>query len=105
MELQELADLLGITIAVDQVAKYTARLSAAVDHINAECGERFTNADGDVELPASVKMGAAMLVKSMNENPAVASQSLGDMSKSFFEGGTYRAARDYWKRYVRARLF
>lgn len=109
MTVQEVADLLGITIPENQTARYGARLEAAVDHINADCGERFTvTAEDDtttIELPPGVKMGAALLVKAMGENPAVSSQSLGDMSKSFFEGGTAKAAAAYWKRYRRVRLY
>lgn len=105
MTVQEVADLLGITIPAEQNARYEARLEAAVDHINAECGNQFSQADGTIDLPAGVKMGAALLVKAMGENPAVASQSLGDMSKSFFEGGTGKAAAVYWRRYRRAKFY
>jgi hypothetical protein len=104
MELQEIADLLGITIQESQTAMYSARLDSALDLINEDCGGRFADANGIITLPPGVKMGAALLVKSMSENPAVASQSLGDMSKSFFQGGTESAARKYWKRYIPAKF-
>lgn len=106
MILTDLEALLGITVAEPQKRMYEARLAAAIDHVSGECGERWTNKEtGEIgELPPGVQMGVALLVKAMAENPGVASQSLGDMSKSFFEGGTAKAAATYWKRYRRAKF-
>jgi hypothetical protein len=102
MTLEELEALLGITVkGTAQEARYTALLAAAIDHVNGQCGDSFTQTDGSVVIPLGVQMGVALVVKSMTENQNVASQSLGDMSKSFFKGGTYESARAYWKKYKR----
>jgi hypothetical protein len=102
MDVEEIGPLLGITIPADQLSAYAARLESALDLINTDCGGRFADETGLITLPPGVKMGAALLVKSMTENKTVASQSLGDMSKSFFQGGTELAARKYWARYIQA---
>lgn len=105
MEIKDVEDLLGITITGSpQETKYKALLASAISHVNKQCGDRFTDDDGVVTLPDDVKMGVAMVVKSMTENQNVASQSLGDMSKAFFQGGTYKAATVFWKDYRKARI-
>lgn len=72
----------------------------AIEHINTYCNQDFK----DGELPFDIEIAVDMLVKSMKENPGVQSQSLGDMSKSFFEGGTYKAALKYMKPYRKVRV-
>lgn len=100
MQLSDLETALGITIVgTPQEARYQFLLDAAIDHVKRDCNNSFLDANGNLALPGGVKIGVATLVKAMTENPAVSSQSLGDMSKSFFEGGTYKAARRYWKPY------
>lgn len=58
-------------------------LEDAVSYVKQYCRQSF-----DEGLPPNVKQAIAKLVKAYQENSNVASQSLGDMSKSFFEGGT-----------------
>ncbi len=100
MQLSDLEALLGVSVlGTSQEARYQAVLDAAIDHVKQDCQREFLDENGNLSLPAGVKMGVATLVKAMMENPGVQSQSLGDMSKSFFEGGTYKAARRYWKPY------
>lgn len=102
MQLSDLEALLGITIVgTPQEARYTALMAAAIDHVNDDCGGRFTQEYDSVLIPPGVQMGVALVVKSMTENQNVASQSLEGMSKSFFKGGTYDSARSYWKKYRR----
>lgn len=58
-------------------------LDDAIDYVKQYCHQTF-----DEGLPTNVKQAVAKLVKAYQENSNVASQSLGDMSKSFFQGGT-----------------
>jgi len=58
-------------------------LGDAISFVKQYCRNDF--ADG---LPDDVKQAVAKLVKAFQEDGRVASQSLGDMSKSFFQGGT-----------------
>lgn len=58
-------------------------LEDAIDYVKQYCHQSF-----DEGLPPNVKQAVAKLVKAYQENSNVASQSLGDMSKSFFKGGT-----------------
>jgi hypothetical protein len=100
MTIDDLETALGISIVgTPQETRYQMLLDAAIDHVCQDCRRDFLDENGNLSLPAGVKMGVATLVKAMMENPGVQSQSLGDMSKSFFEGGTYKAARRYWKPY------
>jgi len=100
MTLSDLETLLGINITgTPQQARYEAVLAAAIDHVKQDCNRDFLDESGSLLLPVAVQMGVATLVKAMMENQSVQSQSLGDISKSFFEGGTYKAARRYWKPY------
>lgn len=102
MRIDELEELLGITIqATPQEALYEARLAASVDYVKTYCRNDFLDSDGYESIPKGAQMGIALLVKSMSENSNVSSQSLGDMSKSFFEGATGREAKLYLKPYVR----
>jgi hypothetical protein len=97
MELQELEALLGIIIVgTPQEAAYAVKLAAAE--------QQALDYTKRTELPAGASMGVAMLVKALGENPGVASQSLGSMSKSFFEGGSYKAALNYLRPYKRIRV-
>lgn len=66
--------------------------AGAIAHINTLCKQPFK----DGELPADVEIAVDLVVKSMKETN-VASQSLGDMAKSFFEGATYRSALNFLK--------
>ena len=70
----------------------------AIEHANKFCNQIFV----DGSLPFDVEVAVDLMVKAMKENPAVASQSLGDMSKSFFQNGTYSAATQYLKPYRKA---
>jgi hypothetical protein len=74
-------------------------LEDALDYAKTYCNNDFSD-----EIPPAVKKGIALLVKSMNENSNVSSQSLGDMSKSFFEGATLREAHTYFKPYKRMKF-
>lgn len=104
MLLVDVENLAGITIPKEQEAAYEARLAAAIDQAKEYCKNPFEDQDGKQSIPAGAQMGIALMVKAMGEkNQNVASQSLGDMSKSFFQNGTYDAAIKYLKPYRRAR--
>jgi hypothetical protein len=102
MQLVDVQNLLGIQIAADQTAIFTARLAAAIDQAKKYCNNPFTDASGAEAIPAGAQMGIALIVQAMGEKQNVASQSLGDMSKSFFQGGTMAAAATYLKPYRKA---
>lgn len=82
-------------------AVYQARLDAAIDQAKQYCNRDFLNTDGLLEIPKGAQLGVALILKAMGETQSVASQSLGDMSKSFFENGTYKAGINYLKPYRR----
>ena len=70
----------------------------AIEYASEYCKQPFE----DGNLPFGVEVAVDLLIKAMKENPGVQSQSLGDMSKSFFKNGTLDAARSYLKPYRRA---
>lgn len=84
-------------------AVYEARLDAAKDQTKKYCNNEFLveQDDGTYKevIPKGAQMGIALMVKSMGESQNVSSQALGDMSKSFFKGGTYKSALGYLKPY------
>ena len=101
MDISDLENLLQITIPTDEKSQlvYEARLYAAVDLAKEHCKNDFLDADGNEVIPLGAQMGIALIVQAMGEKQNVQSQSLGDMSKSFFEGGTFKAATLYLKPY------
>lgn len=100
MLLNDIENLLQITITEAQKDVYEARLEAAIDYAKTYCRTDFKNVDGEEVFPGGVKMGIATVVQAMGEKQNVQSQSLGDMSKSFFKNGTFDAAHMYFKPYV-----
>lgn len=100
IELNELKVRLGISEAdTSQDAILTVRLEDAIDYVKEYCNNQFT--DG---IPGGVKKAIALLVKASGENSNVASQTLGDMSKSFFQGASQKEANDYLKPYRKVRF-
>jgi hypothetical protein len=105
MLLTDLEALLEITITEGQKKAYEKRLAAAIDLAKKECNNNFEDELGQLKIPEGAQMGVALIVKAMGEkNNNVASQGLGDMSKSFFEGGTYRAALGYLRSYRKVKF-
>lgn len=98
MELDELKVRLKINDS-SQDAFLTVALDDAKSYAMEYCNDPFVNG-----IPSAVKKGIALMVRSMNENSSVSSQSLGDMSKSFFEGGTIKEAHTYFKPYRKVRF-
>jgi hypothetical protein len=97
MDLKDLKVRLKIPLDNTSQDEYLqVALEDAIDYAKQYCRQSF-----DEGLPAGVKQAVAKLVKAYQENSNVASQSLGDMSKSFFEGGTmnevHRLLRPYRK--------
>lgn len=74
-------------------------LEDAVSYVKQYCRQSF-----DEGLPPNVKQAVAKLVKAYQENSNVASQSLGDMSKSFFEGGTMKEVHLLLRPYKKVRF-
>lgn len=102
MQLSDVINLTGITVSAAQKPMYEARLVAAIDQAKQYCNNQFLDVDGKESIPGGAQMGIAMMVKALGEQQNVASQSLGDMSKSFFQNGTYAAAMPYLKAYRRS---
>lgn len=75
-------------------ATYQAWLDDAVEIAQEKCGVSF-----ETKIPSGVRRAIVLLVKGMNESN-VASQSLGDMSKSFFKTDYYKEAMDILDGYV-----
>lgn len=75
--------------------------AGAIAFINKETGQNFE----DGKLPADIEIAVDIIMGGMNQNPAIASQSLGDMSKSFFDNSAIeKAARKYYKSYIKAKF-
>lgn len=102
MTIDELKIRLGIDpndINAVRDAKLIAELEDAIDYAKEWCNNDF--ADG---LPGGVKRAVTLIVKSYSENRSVASQRLGDMSKSFFQGGTMASAHEELRPYKKVRF-
>lgn len=105
MDLKELKIRLGINENDNsQDTVLQVKLDDAIDYAKNYCNNLFINSKGEMELPGAVKKGVALMVKSMGENSNVASQSLGDMSKSFFQNGTTDEAHKYFKPFRKLRF-
>ena len=80
-------------------AQYRA---GALAFVNRKTGCKFVEG----EIPADVEIALDILATGMKQNPGIASQSLGDMSKSFFESGSYeKAAMSYLRPYMKLKIF
>lgn len=102
MTLEELQAILGITIVgTPQQERYELLLAGAIDEVQAYCNQTFEDENGEVSLPPAIKVATANLTRAYTENPAVQSQRLGDMEKSFFEGGSMKAVFKTLKRFRR----
>ncbi|KHD86370.1 hypothetical protein NG54_03380 [Heyndrickxia ginsengihumi] len=98
MDLEELKRRLGITDN-SQDGVLAERLEDAIDYAKTWCNNPF--ADG---IPSGAKRGITLIVKSMGENSNVASQTLGDMSKTFYQDGTINEAHRYLRPYKKVRF-
>lgn len=102
MTIDELKIRLGIDpneINAVRDAKLAAELEDAIDYAKKWCNDEFRKG-----LPPGVKRAVVLIVKSYSESRNVASQRLGDMSKSFFQGGTIAAAHDELRPYKKVRF-
>lgn len=72
--------------------------AGAIAFINKQTGRTFV----DGELPADIEVAVDILISGLDKDQTIASQSLGDMSKSFFQNGSATAAKEYWKSYRKA---
>ncbi len=98
MDLAELKVRLKITDNTQDDFLMVA-LEDAIDYVKTYCNNPF---QGD--LPPAVKKAVALIVKSMGENNNVASQTLGDMSKTFYEDGTLNEAHRYLRPYKKVKF-
>ncbi|WP_026678212.1 phage head-tail connector protein [Fictibacillus gelatini] len=105
MELDELKTRLKISLSdTSQDAFLSVALEDAIDYTKTFCRQDFLDENGNMVLPSGVKQSITKLVKAYQENSNVASQSLGDMSKSFFEGGTMNEVHRLLKPYRKVRF-
>jgi len=80
-------------------------LEDAIEAVQDYCKDSFADPDtNELKLPGGVKQAITKLVKAYQENSNVQSQSLGDMRKSFFEGGTMNEVTRLLKPYVNKRV-
>lgn len=103
MTLEELKIRLKTTDS-SQDAYLSVALEDAIDYAKKYCRNDFLDENGNAVLPSGVKQAITKLVKAYQENSNVASQSLGDMSKSFFEGGTMNEVHRLLKPYRKVRF-
>lgn len=102
MTIDELKIRLGINpedINAISDAKLAADLEDAIDYAKEWCNNEFR--DG---LPPGVKRALVTIIKSYSESKNVQSQRLGDMSKSFFQGGSIQSAHSDMRPWKRVRF-
>lgn len=100
MDLSELKVRLGTNVSDSSQDEILAvRLEDAIEYVKDYCNNQFVGG-----LPGGVKKAITLIVKAAGENSNVASQSLGDMSKSFFQGQTQKEAHDYLRPYRKVRF-
>lgn len=103
MDLQELKTRLKISDN-SQDEFLTIALEDAIDYAKSWCNNQFLDESGSESLPPTVKKAVSLIVKSMSENSNVASQSLGDVSKSFFQGATMGEAHKYLRPFKKVKF-
>ena len=97
IDLAEMKLRLGMSLEdVSQDAKLALEIADAIDY-----AQRYCNNDFSEGLPMR---GIVLIIKGMRESSNVASQSLGDMSKSFFQGGTMMEANRFLRPYKRLKF-
>lgn len=74
-------------------------LEDAIDYVKTYCNQSF-----DDGFPSGVKQAITKLVKAYQKDSSVASESLKDMSKSYFEGGMLNEVHRLLKPYRRVRF-
>jgi len=106
MKLDELKIRLKIPAADDKQDAYLkVVLEDAIEDVQNHCNDSFIDSDtNELKLPGGVKQAITKLVKAYQENSNVQSQSLGDMRKSFFEGGTMNEVTRLLKPYVKKKV-
>lgn len=103
MKLEELKARMEIPLEnTSQDHTLQVALEDAIDAVQEHCNDRFIDSEtNELNLPNGVKRAVAKLVKAYRENGNIQSQSLGDMRKSFFEGGSLNEVIRLLKPYVK----
>lgn len=106
MKLEELKVRLKIPADDDKQDVYLkVALEDAIEDVQKHCNDSFIDSNtNELRLPGGVKQAITKLVKAYQENSNVQSQSLGDMRKSFFEGGTMNEVTRLLNPYVKKRV-
>lgn len=107
MDLNELKDRLEISADDTKQDKYLKiALEDAIEAVQTHCKDSFIDLETkELKLPAGVKRAISKLVKAYRDkNGHVQSQSLGDMRKSFFEGGALNEVTRLLKPYVKKKV-
>ncbi|MFQ6391353.1 head-tail connector protein [Priestia aryabhattai] len=80
-------------------------LEDAIEAVQDYCKDSFVDPDtNELKLPGGVKQAITKLVESYQEKGNVQSQSLGDMRKAFFEGGSLNVVTRLLKPYVKKKV-
>lgn len=98
MDLEELKNRLQITDN-SQDGILSVNLEDAIDYVQQWCNNDFSGG-----FPSAVKMGITLIVKSMSENPNVASKTFGPMSTTFVKDGTMNKAYKYLRPYKKVKF-
>jgi hypothetical protein len=106
MKLDELKIRLKIPAQDSKQDEYLkVALEDAIEDVQKYCNDNFIDSEiEELKLPGGVKQAITKLVKAYQENSNVQSQSLGDMRKSFFEGGTMNEVTRLLKPYVKKKV-
>jgi uncharacterized protein YukJ len=106
MKLDELKIRLKIPAQDSKQDEYLkVALEDAIEDVQKYCNDNFIDSETEeLKLPGGVKQAITKLVKAYQENSNVQSQSLGDMRKSFFEGGTMNEVSRLLKPYVKKKV-
>lgn len=106
MKLEELKIRLKIPADNEKQDEYLkVVLEDAIEAVQDYCKDSFVDPDTDeLKLPGGVKQAITKLVESYQEKGNVQSQSLGDMRKAFFEGGSLNVVTRLLKPYVKKKV-
>lgn len=106
MNLEELKIRLKIPADNDKQDAYLGVvLEDAIEAVQDHCKDTFTDPDtNELKLPGGVKQAITKLIEAYQEKSNVQSQSLGDMRKSFFEGGSLNVVTKLLKPYVKKKV-
>lgn len=100
MTLDELKTRLNIPLDdISQDEQLKIALADSIDYAKEWCNNDFRHG-----IPSGVKRALVTIVKSFSEDRTVQSQRLGDMAKSFYQGGSIKSAHEDMRPWKRVRF-